>query len=221
MKSVRLTLEYGAETVHPMHRFVADHEQFTSYELVTWRFRRDETILVFHVVGDPDAYESRLEAFEPPIAIDVTRERSSHAGDAEPFTVYVREEPEADRVAVVDAFMRGSLIPIPPLEFRMDWSVSFRLVGEPADITAALEAIPDGIDHIVERIGDYRGDGQLTGRLTSRQREALAVARDVGYYAVPREGSVAAVASELGCAPGTAAEHLRKAEQAVIAELEF
>ncbi|MFC7174018.1 helix-turn-helix domain-containing protein [Haloplanus litoreus] len=37
-----------------------------------------------------------------------------------------------------------------------------------------------------------------------------------GYYDSPREGSVADVAATLDVAPGTAAEHLRKAEATVM-----
>jgi hypothetical protein len=46
--------------------------------------------------------------------------------------------------------------------------------------------------------------------LTDRQREVLAVARDVGYYDVPRDAGQSDVADALGLAPGTVAEHFRK-----------
>lgn len=52
--------------------------------------------------------------------------------------------------------------------------------------------------------------------LSERQSEAVTVALDLGYYETPREATVAEVAERLDCAPGTAAEHLRKAEAALV-----
>ncbi|WP_231990825.1 helix-turn-helix domain-containing protein [Natronobacterium gregoryi] len=58
-------------------------------------------------------------------------------------------------------------------------------------------------------------------RLTARQQETFQTARELGYFAIPREASIEDVADELGCAPGTASEHLRKAQQRVVGQLEF
>ncbi|SFB83736.1 Predicted DNA binding protein, contains HTH domain [Halobiforma haloterrestris] len=225
MKSVRLTLQHGPDTVHPMHRFVADHDAFYRYRLVNWNHANDHNTLIFHVIGDREAYERRIADLETPIAVDVTdgadTVRATEGGDADPFYVYVREEPGDLGERLVEAFSRGSLVPIPPLEYRMDWSVRFGLVGEGEDIRAALEVVPEGIDTTVERVGEYRGGSPGLERLTERQREALRTARNLGYFAVPREASIEAVADELGCAPGTASEHLRKAQDRVMGRLEF
>ncbi|THE64554.1 bacterio-opsin activator [Salinadaptatus halalkaliphilus] len=216
MKSVRLTLQHGPENVHPMHRFVAEHDAFTRYWLVNWNHAHDGyNVMLFHVRGDREAYRERLLELENPTTIDVTD------GDDDAFYVYVREEPGELGEQLVSAFARGSLVPIPPLEYRMDWSVRFGLVGDPADIQAALETVPDEMETTVERVGDYRGGDRTLEALTDRQREAVRVARNLGYFAVPREAGVEAVAAELGCAPGTAAEHLRKAEQCVMGRLEL
>ncbi|MWV40269.1 helix-turn-helix domain-containing protein [Natrialba sp. INN-245] len=216
MKSVRLTLQHGPENVHPMHRFVAEHDGFDRYRMVASNFAHEgHNAFIFHVVGDRDAYRNRLEALGGFISVDVT------AGDGDAFYVYVREEPGELSEQLIAAFSRESLVPIPPLEYRMDWSVRFGLVGEPDDIRAALEAVPDGIETTVERVGEYRGGDHAVETLTERQREALRVARDRGYFAVPREASVEEVADELGCAPGTAAEHLRKAQQRVVSRLDL
>jgi predicted DNA binding protein len=55
--------------------------------------------------------------------------------------------------------------------------------------------------------------------LTDRQREAVRAAVEAGYYAVPREASLADVAEAIGCAESTASEHLRRAEAAVMRRL--
>jgi len=69
----------------------------------------------------------------------------------------------------------------------------------------------------VEGVGGLAGlVGTLERRLSQRQREAVAVALELGYYEIPRETDHEAVADALECAPSTAAEHLRKAEAKLI-----
>lgn len=54
--------------------------------------------------------------------------------------------------------------------------------------------------------------GPVGTSLPARQREAVETAIAVGYYDIPRGGGDEAIAAEMGRAPGTAAERLRKAE---------
>jgi hypothetical protein len=53
--------------------------------------------------------------------------------------------------------------------------------------------------------------------LSPRQREALAVARERGYYEWPREVTAGELAAELGVAKTTFLEHLRRAESKLLA----
>ncbi|WP_129113987.1 helix-turn-helix domain-containing protein [Halegenticoccus tardaugens] len=53
----------------------------------------------------------------------------------------------------------------------------------------------------------------------TRQHEAVTVTIDVGYYGIPRKGDYETVAAQMGCAPSTAAEHLRKAESKLLRSL--
>ncbi|WP_049927605.1 helix-turn-helix domain-containing protein [Halopiger goleimassiliensis] len=219
MKTVRLTLRHDAETIHPMHRFVAERDAFDSYRMVHGNFTgSEEYAFIFHVVADAGAaaeYEAALESVDGIRSFEVRR-----VGDRS-FTVYVRDVPDDVGTQLLETFSRGSLVPLPPLEYRSDWTVRFSVVGESDDLRRALEGIPDGIEATVERVGEYDGSDAAVAALTDRQREALCVAREMGYFAVPREASVEDVAAELGCSAGTAAEHLRKAEAAVIGELDL
>ena len=52
--------------------------------------------------------------------------------------------------------------------------------------------------------------------LTARQREALQVARQQGYYEWPREVSATELATDLGVSKATFLEHLRKAEATLL-----
>ncbi|MFA9502414.1 helix-turn-helix domain-containing protein [Natrinema sp. H-ect1] len=217
MKTVRLTLRFDAETIHPMHRFVAESDAFESYRLVHGNFagENDDNVFIFHVVGDADVYEAALAETDRVDDYELTR-----TGDRT-FTVYVRDLPADVDTRLLEGLTAGSLVVLPPLEYRSDWTVRFSVVGESADLQAALEEMPDGIETTVDRVGEYDGADAAVGALTARQRETLRVARELGYFEVPRAAGVEDVAAELDCAPGTAAEHLRKAEETVMDALDL
>ncbi|WP_435551741.1 helix-turn-helix domain-containing protein [Natrinema sp. CGMCC1.2065] len=217
MKTVRLTLRFDAETIHPMHRFVAESDAFESYRLVHGNFagENDDNVFIFHVVGDADVYEAALAETDRVDDYELTR-----TGDRT-FTVYVRDLPADVDARLLKGLTAGSLVVLPPLEYRSDWTVRFSVVGESADLRAALEEMPDGIETTVDRVGEYDGADAAVSALTARQRETLRVARELGYFEVPRAAGVEDVAAELDCAPGTAAEHLRKAEETVMDALDL
>jgi predicted DNA binding protein len=61
------------------------------------------------------------------------------------------------------------------------------------------------------------GSGMLrVDSLSERQREALDLARQRGYYTWPRSVSAADLASELDISKATLLEHLRKAESKLL-----
>ncbi|ELY76415.1 helix-turn-helix domain-containing protein [Natrinema pallidum] len=216
MKTVRLTLRYDAATIHPMHRFVAESDAFDAYRMVHGNFAGDDdNVFIFHVVGDPDVYEAALADTGRVSDYELTR-----TGDRT-FTVYVRDLPAEVDARLLDLFTERSLVVLPPVEYRSDWTVRFSVVGDSDDLRRVLEGIPDGIETTVDRVGEYDGGDAAVGTLTARQRETLRVARELGYFDVPRSAGVEDVAAELDCAPGTAAEHLRKAEAAVMEALEL
>jgi len=100
--------------------------------------------------------------------------------------------------------------------YRSGGRLSFGLIGPPNQLRDVLSAVPDPIDVTVERVGSYGGRRLAGANLTERQREALCAARRVGYYDVPRSGSVADVAEAIECSPSTAGAHLRKGEAALV-----
>ncbi len=69
----------------------------------------------------------------------------------------------------------------------------------------------------LETLRDYEArDGPLDS-LTDRQREVLEVARDLGYFAVPRAATTTEVADALGLDDSTVTEHLQRAERNLVA----
>ena len=80
--------------------------------------------------------------------------------------------------------------------------------------------VPEGVDVVIETVGTgpIAQDG-VVGQLSPRQREAVEVALEEGYFDVPRGATIEAVAAELDCARATAAEHIQKAEARVFSAL--
>ncbi|WP_267640931.1 helix-turn-helix domain-containing protein [Haloarchaeobius amylolyticus] len=216
MKYLSVTLRHSDETIHPMHAFVSEHGGYSDYRLVHWSFANDEAnALLFHVRGDRAAYEDRL------VEVESVRSYEVAPLDEDRFYVYVLDEPDETSQQMLSAFSKLSLVPVPPLSYHTDRSVSFGILGEPDALQAALDATPEGIDVSVDRLGSYDADPTAAGvPLTPRQREAVQAAQRLGYYDVPRDAAVADVADELGCATGTAAEHLRKAESTLLGDLD-
>jgi predicted DNA binding protein len=109
-----------------------------------------------------------------------------------------------------------ALILDPPFRYT-DRGVRVTVAGTEAALQAAFAEVTDRIAVEIEWTGEYTPDepGYL-GRLTDRQREAVLVAHELGYYETPRATSFEAVADELGCAPSTANELLRRAESVLL-----
>ncbi|WP_225333267.1 helix-turn-helix domain-containing protein [Halomicrobium urmianum] len=216
MKYVRLSLDHDSEARHPMHQFVVDHEGFEASRLVAASPVVDGLrSALFHVRGGPiEDYEAALDG-----VASVTEYAVSPCPD-DSFYLYTRDElsPEGQRLA--DAFATVGLVLLYPVAYRADGTIRVSVVGPGETVQAALADLPAGVAPDVLEVGEYGhrrlADGE---RLTDRQFEAVRAAVDCGYYGDPRDGSVADVAEELGCAPGTAAEHLRRAERRVMAAL--
>lgn len=217
MKSLRLTLRYEPEIQHPMHRFIGESDAIEREWLVTWNMGVEEgiTYALFYVVGEREPYENALSGVETNEGYDITPVHD----DAFYATVRERDTEQFRRFRA--AFEQPTLMVVPPLAYRPHGIMAFDVVGEPAALEGVLDELPAGITAEVREIGEYdTRPGTPGADLTARQREALAAARRVGYYEVPREGSVADVARELDCAPSTASNHLRKAETRLV-EQEF
>ena len=198
--------------MHPVHRRLTRDDALVRDELLHGH-RADEgpDTLLFYVEGDREAYVEALESTDRVVDYEVT------PLDEDACYAYVRERSSAFEDELRAAFERPGLLVVPPVTFRSDGTARLTVVGEPAALQAALEDVPAEARVDVDRVGEY--DGAPPGRrpdLTERQREATAAALAVGYYDVPRSGSLDEVAERLDCAPGTASEHLRKAERAAL-----
>jgi len=211
VRYVRLALALPPERRHPMHQFVVESDEHGASRQLSWSVSVDGTIsTVFRVEGSPGRYVDALETVD---SIRTYHVAASTSG----FYLYVREDLPESEFELATALDRDGLLIVPPITYREDGCAEFSLAGGSAAVQEAVDAVPEPIDVDVLEIGQYRGQPfDRGGGLTDRQREAVRAAVDSGYYESPREGTVEDVAAALSCSPGTAAEHLRKAEAAVM-----
>lgn len=117
---------------------------------------------------------------------------------------------------ILQASSQDGLIIRTPIVYR-DGSMYGRGVGDPEPLQDALAAAPDDLDVRIDVVGEFTGqDDQPAMTLSERQREAVEVALELGYYEQPRGATHEDIATELGCAPPTASDHLQKAEAKLV-----
>jgi hypothetical protein len=207
VKSLRLTVHHTEATIHPVHEFVCESDAVQREYLLHGNTTTDPVSFLFYVVGDREAYEDVVASISEVVEYDITP-------GGEGFYLYVRERASDHDETVFEALQSETIVTVPPVEFRPDRTMRLTAIGHPERLREAIDALPDGMQVDLERVGEYGPGG--VGGLTDRQREAVAVAREAGYYEVPRRTELAIVADELGVAESTASTLLRKAEARLV-----
>lgn len=213
MRYVQLTLSPADGVFHPVEHVLLEAGLVERVKLRQVRLLADDSVLgLYSGVGDSDALASALA--------DHTMVRTHDVFEADGLLyAYLHLAPGEPVVGLLSIVEEYRLILETPMVFRED-GITVTVIGEHGVERAAVEAIPDGIDVEIHRIGEYRpGEGGILPMLTDRQREVLDAAVDAGYYAVPREATHGDVAARLGCAPSTASEHLRRIESRLMPAL--
>jgi len=208
MHAARVALQIPTEHLHPMHQFVCESPAIDRETILERDASGEVTTLLLHVAGDRRGYERAIEE------VPQVEEWTTTAA-AEGFYVYVRTRLRTREQQYREALDRDAVLVVPPVELRSDRTVRQTLVGPSDALSAAIDALPGYIDVEVLRTGTY--DRSRGVRVSERQREALAAAWNAGYYEVPREGDIEAVAGALDCASSTASDLLRRAERQVVA----
>lgn len=210
MEYAEVRFEFPPSVRHPMHAFLDEGEDRRA-EMLTWRRLPDGTLeTLFRVDAPREPYLERLQSVE---SID----RFETAPGEGVFYLKAHESLGGGLESFLSAFTETAFLAVPPVIYRSRGRLSLGVVGPREQLRGALASVPDPIEVEIDRLGAYAGGDRLAGvDITDRQREALRAAERVGYYDVPRTGTVADVADELGCASSTAGTHLRKAETALI-----
>lgn len=217
MRYLQLEIRFPPEARHPMHQFLAEQDLIQRVYLRHWNFSNPEYVAtLLHVVGSiengREGYLAALEAAEPVQEFDVT------LVDDRSFYVYIRESAQGFASRLRALLTDTELLIVPPVEYGTDGEMLFEVAGEQDALQSLVANLPDHLSVSLNRLGEYDAyrDSQVTA-LTRRQEEVLEIARELGYYEVPRQTSVREIADELNCSKSTAANHLRKAEARLVA----
>lgn len=218
MKYVRCTLRFSESMIHPVHRFIEEHDAMVKDQLLHGNRTNTVDTFLFYVEGEIDAYASALDQVPLISGYELTRiDGTETATGSEEFYAYIKQEPSETDEQLFDAFTNNGVIVVPPIDFLEDGTAQLTVLGETDALSALLDAVPDGVGFDVDQIGEYdRYEGVFDPDITDRQYEAVQTAFESGYYELPRQGSLEEIARELGCSPGTVSEHLRKAERKII-----
>jgi predicted DNA binding protein len=208
MHAARVALRVPSVALHPMHAFVCESPAVGRATILERDARGPVTTLLLHVDGDREGYEEALAG------VSQVEEWTTTAAD-HGFYVYVRTRLREREDGYRRALDRESVLVVTPVELRPDRTVRQTMVGNADQLSAALGDLPDAVEVEVVWTGEYRR--RRDPRLSDRQREAVVVAWERGYYETPREADLAAVAEDLGCSTSAASDLLRRAERRMAA----
>ncbi|WP_439027088.1 helix-turn-helix domain-containing protein [Haloarchaeobius sp. DT45] len=208
MRFVRLVVQVP-EGVHPVVDCWTHSPHVDRVQGLHWNVHDEGVAIMDYVEGEESVVRAVLAGADEVVQFDVTP-----AGDG--FYVHVVDRTTPVTARLFDAFASGSLLVVPPVEYG-DGEVRVSVVGANEDLQRAVAAIPETMPTTIEAVGEYDQHPETArDRLSARQDDALAAAVAVGYYDVPRTGTIEDVAAELGISPSTAAEHVQKAESKLI-----
>ena len=214
MKYLKLSISPTARAIHPIDRVLAGHGAVNREALLHVGARADgTTVLLYRVTGNGDAFDDALA--EQPEVFD--HDVVDLGGNG--YHAFVQAEATDGGATLLDIAHEHTLIIDTPLEFTEE-GLRATLVGTHENLRVALGDIPNGMDVSVDSAGTYvPGSEDLLSPLTDRQLEVFETAVEEGYYDVPRKATHKDIAENLGCAPSTVDEHLRKAESRVVTGL--
>ncbi|MFC7205116.1 helix-turn-helix domain-containing protein [Haloferax namakaokahaiae] len=193
--------------------FVTDGE-WPRGELRDIRLRRDGTLVeLCHLETAPDP--ARVAAKDDIVDFDISPTADGGA------VCHLHMHPTEEVRRLLELLDEYDLLLDTPIRLTRE-GVTVHVLGSHSQLTAAVSSLPDPISAAfsVDGLSEYTPvTDSVRAGLTTRQREALSVAVELGYYDVPRDATIDDVADELDCSPSTASEHLRKAESHVLTKL--
>jgi predicted DNA binding protein len=207
MKRIQFAVTYPERLRHPLHQRIVGESPIGRVDLLMWSPTEDATTLLW-CDGDPQSTAEALEAIDSLLVSAVVE-----ATDG--TYAFLRQADYEFPGEVLETVAASRVVFVPPVRFSETGEVGFEAVGEAEALSSFHRALSELGDLTIRQVHEFERN-RSPSRLTDRQRAALDAAVAVGYYDVPREGTVADVAAVLDCATSTAGELLRKAEAAVV-----
>lgn len=207
MKRIQFSATYPERLVHPLHQRIMEGTSITRAELLMWSPTTDATTLVW-CDGDQEATETVIEDIDSLLVSNLVE-------DTDGTYAFLQQEEYEFAAALLEVIADSRVIFLPPVVFMATGEVRFEAVGETTALSTFYEELSELGELTIERVHEFERK-HSPSCLTDRQQAALEAATSVGYYEVPRDGTIADIATSLDCSPSTAGELVRKAEAAVI-----
>ncbi|MDJ1432796.1 helix-turn-helix domain-containing protein [Halostagnicola sp. A-GB9-2] len=212
MQSTDLTLRLPDRMQLPVPRPDSELE-FRREELLSWHVDPETERVRFLslIVGDRDKIRETATDLTVVHRFEIT------PVDEDTFYGYAEMDLRGADEALLGTFDDSGLVIVPPIIYTGRESVHVTVLGEPDALAGLVERFPDDVGVEVERVSDHQRKAEtLAGRLTARQFEAMETARELGYYDIPRTGSLAEVAASLKCSESAASTLLRTVESKLV-----
>jgi len=203
MKSARVSLYHDTETLSPIHEGICTSPDLEREVILGGQAVDGVETITSYVYGEVAAYESLLTDLETVLEYDITPTDDG-------FFLYLRQELSGDGLSLLNALSQETVVVVPPIEIRSDQTIRLTLVGHSADLSAVIEALAVGVS--IDILWTHDSVTVTEAPASDRQLEALEVARELGYYEIPRRNGIETVADELGVAVSTTSELLRRGE---------
>ncbi|QLG48980.1 helix-turn-helix domain-containing protein [Natrinema halophilum] len=203
MKSMCIELQYTKETTPPIHDGICSSPDIDREVIVGGQAVDGVETITSFVYGDPEAYEPLLLEHEPVLEYDMTRSEDG-------FFLYLRRELGSDGLSLLNALSQDTVVIVPPIEIRSDRTIRMTVVDHPTDLNGVVDDLSADVTFDIRWVSDEVTVTETA--VSDRQLAALQAAWDVGFYEVPRQAGIEAVADELECAVSTASELVRRGE---------
>lgn len=229
MRYFDFTLTPSNGAIHPVDEVILNHPEVERDALMHVNALGDGTgVLLYKLGGDPIDLVEELRTHPEVIDLDLL-DADDHPEVLDPamfddeegvFHLYLHVQPGEPAGSLMALAQKYALMIDTPLEFTGRSSLRITVVGTHEMLRKALDELPDDLQINVEQVGQYAPEnGHALSTLTDRQLEVFQAAVELGYYEIPRRATHEDIADQLGCAPSTVDEHLRKAESQVLSSL--
>jgi predicted DNA binding protein len=205
MKHAHFSVEYPEQ--HPLHRQLLGEGPISRAELLLWSPTGEATTLCW-CDGDRTATERVVSGIE-------SLQSATYVEENTGTYAFLAQNDFEFSARILDLIADSAVVFRPPVVFLETGRVRFQAIGEANALAEFHDDLRSIADVWIERVQPFERP-HTGGGLTDRQATALEAAVRVGYYEIPREGSISDIADRLDCAESTAGELVRKAEAAVI-----
>jgi len=215
IRYIRIVLTPTEGTFHELDAVIDRTPGVTREQLAYIDLLQDESILLLYRLGTDRSVHDLDAVLSAPDCVRSSRVAGGDGGDDGQYAL-VHVDPAEPLRTLLSIADEQALVVEHPIEFTDDGSMLVTVAGTEAALRRGVAAVPDSVGVRIERVGDYRPTDGADSLLTPRQREAIQLAAELGYYEEPRETTYEEIAELLGCTSSTANSLLRRAEARLV-----